>query len=179
MPSPSSPASPPSPAQRIQALDALRGLALGGFLLWLRTRAGAAAGRLLAPLGRMALTNYVLATPVVLLVMGPLGLVESESYGTVFALTAAIVVVQAAFSAWWLGRFRYGPLEWVWRCGTWWQAVPNRQAVPDGRADAPDERRPAADGGARTGGEGDGHPRTGHERSARSNCSFGPWWGMS
>ncbi|GAA4220057.1 putative membrane protein YeiB [Streptosporangium album] len=102
----------------------------GGFLLSLRTRTGAAACRALAPLGRMALTNYVTATALVLLLIGPLGMVESESYGVVFALAAAIIAVQAGFSSWWLGRFRYGPLEWLWRCGTWWQAVPLRASGP-------------------------------------------------
>jgi uncharacterized membrane protein YeiB len=30
--------------------------------------------------------------------------------------------LEAAFSAWWLGRYRYGPVEWLWRSlmhGTW------------------------------------------------------------
>lgn len=102
----------------------------GGFLLWLRTRAGAVACRALAPLGRMALTNYVVATALVLLLVGPLGLVGSESYGVVFALAAAVIAAQAGFSVWWLGRFRYGPLEWLWRYGTWWQAVPLRVPGP-------------------------------------------------
>ncbi|MFC5834007.1 DUF418 domain-containing protein [Nonomuraea insulae] len=103
---------------------------IGAFLLWLRTRAGAAAGRVLAPLGRMALTNYVTATAIVLVVMRPLGLVESQSYGIVFVLAVAIIALQAAFSAWWLSHWRYGPLEWLWRCGTWWQAVPNNKTAP-------------------------------------------------
>ncbi|WP_263399834.1 DUF418 domain-containing protein [Saccharopolyspora pogona] len=29
----------------------------------------------------------------------------------------------------WLARFRYGPLEWVWRCATWWSIVPLRRAA--------------------------------------------------
>jgi uncharacterized protein len=30
--------------------------------------------------------------------------------------------MQAAISAWWLGRYRYGPVEWLWRSlmyGSW------------------------------------------------------------
>ncbi|MEV0624115.1 DUF418 domain-containing protein [Nonomuraea sp. NPDC050404] len=98
---------------------------IGAFLLLLRTRAGKVISSTLAPLGRMALTNYVTATAIVLLATHPLGLADSTSYGTVFALAAAIIVLQAAFSAWWLSRRQYGPLEWLWRCGTWWQIVPN------------------------------------------------------
>ena len=27
----------------------------------------------------------------------------------------------------WLDRFRYGPLEWLWRCLTYWQRFPLRR----------------------------------------------------
>ncbi|MFG2170607.1 DUF418 domain-containing protein [Streptomyces niveus] len=33
-------------------------------------------------------------------------------------------------SRWWLARFRYGPLEWVLRCLTWWNMVPARRSHP-------------------------------------------------
>lgn len=39
---------------------------------------------------------------------------------------AAIIVVQALFSYYWLRWFRYGPIEGIWRCLTSWQLVPNR-----------------------------------------------------
>jgi uncharacterized protein len=31
-----------------------------------------------------------------------------------------------AFSRLWLSRFRYGPLEWLWRCLTYGRRFPNR-----------------------------------------------------
>ena len=33
--------------------------------------------------------------------------------------------LQLWWSTWWLERFRYGPLEWAWRCGTYrsWQPL--------------------------------------------------------
>ena len=34
-----------------------------------------------------------------------------------------------AWSAPWLARFRYGPLEWLWRCLTYWQLFPLRRAA--------------------------------------------------
>jgi uncharacterized protein len=48
-----------------------------------------------------------------------------------FGFAAAILLVQALWSRWWLARFRYGPLEWAWRCVTWWQRVDlRRYSIP-------------------------------------------------
>jgi hypothetical protein len=35
--------------------------------------------------------------------------------GAAMAIAAAIIVVQIPLSAWWLSRFRFGPIEWIWR----------------------------------------------------------------
>ena len=88
---------------------------------------------LLAPfawVGRMALTNYVAQSfvyAVVLFGVWP-GLALAGKIGT--AAIVAIVVVafaaQMAFSRWWLGRFRYGPLEWLWRGLTYGRLPPLR-----------------------------------------------------
>ncbi|MEU6266700.1 DUF418 domain-containing protein [Saccharopolyspora shandongensis] len=100
-----------------------------GLLLLMRTPARRALSAVLEPLGRMALTNYVTATLLVLL-LGPLaGLWESAAWSTLIALAAGILVVQIVWSRLWLAHFRYGPLEWVWRCATWWRIVPNRRVT--------------------------------------------------
>lgn len=72
-----------------------------------------------APLGRMALTNYLGATVVMLLAALALDLSHSTSWALVLGLAAGIVAVQAVVSTWWLDRYRYGPLEWAWRWATW------------------------------------------------------------
>ena len=46
--------------------------------------------------------------------------------GAAIALGAGILVVQAVVSPLWLRRFRYGPMEWLWRCATWWRWMPIR-----------------------------------------------------
>lgn len=82
--------------------------------------------RLLAPFayaGRMALTNYVTQTffmAFVLFGVGP-GLALAGHIGTTAALGIVVVAyaVQVWFSRWWLARFRYGPLEWIWRALTY------------------------------------------------------------
>ncbi|KAB2351852.1 DUF418 domain-containing protein [Actinomadura rudentiformis] len=86
-----------------------------GLLLALRTRARAALGYALEPLGRMALTNYLSATIMILAAGRTLPLVP---------LTLAILLVQVTASRWWLGRFAYGPAEWAWRSLTWWRLRP-------------------------------------------------------
>jgi uncharacterized protein len=48
----------------------------------------------------------------------------------VFPAALALFAAQVAFSRWWLSRYRYGPLEWVWRCATNWNVPPLRRDVP-------------------------------------------------
>ncbi|MEU0503235.1 DUF418 domain-containing protein [Nocardia sp. NPDC005998] len=97
-----------------------------GVLLLLRTETGEVFAEVLEPMGRMALTNYLAATPLILTAEPWLRLSDSNRYDTVLGLAAAIIAVQALWSYHWLRWFRYGPVEWVWRCVTWWQLVPNR-----------------------------------------------------
>ncbi|MER7759799.1 DUF418 domain-containing protein [Streptomyces sp. NPDC097619] len=104
-----------------------------GFLLVLRSPMGRAVGAVFAPLGRLALTHYVGATLVVVALAGALGLRGSDRWGTALLLAAGVLAAQAVLSRLWLGRFRYGPLEWAWRAVTWWEPVRLRRAPVGGR----------------------------------------------
>ena len=77
-----------------------------------------------APVGRMALTNYLGQS----LILGWIfygygfGLFGKLSVSTAFTIGVVVYAMQAAISAWWLGRYRYGPVEWLWRSlmyGSW------------------------------------------------------------
>jgi uncharacterized protein len=70
-----------------------------------------------APVGRMALTNYLMHSIVcVTLSYGfGLGLWWRIGAAKAMAIAAAIIALQIPLSAWWLSRFRFGPVEWVWR----------------------------------------------------------------
>jgi uncharacterized protein len=105
-----------------------------GLLLVLRTPLGRPVSAVLAPLGRMALTNYLTATILFVPVGHLLGLAGSTRWGTAVALAAAILVLQAAVSPLWLRGHRYGPLEWVWRCATWARRFPLRRGQPEQEA---------------------------------------------
>ncbi|QWP74838.1 DUF418 domain-containing protein [Lysobacter sp. K5869] len=84
----------------------------------------------LAPVGRMALTNYLAQTAFGLALFYGIGLGLGPRYGLYGALAAfaPIFAAQTALSHWWLRRFRYGPLEWLWRCLTYRRALPLRRA---------------------------------------------------
>lgn len=75
--------------------------------------------------GRMALTNYVAQCVVIELMSSPFGLhLELRPYH--YALGAvALFAAQAAMSAPWLSRFRFGPLEWLWRSVSYrrWETI--------------------------------------------------------
>lgn len=76
----------------------------------------------LAPYGRMALTNYLSQSVICSAVFYNYGLGYygmQRAYQVLFV--ALIVVLQILFSHWWLSKFRYGPMEWVWRAITYWK----------------------------------------------------------
>jgi uncharacterized protein len=77
--------------------------------------------RVLAPLGRMALTNYLTQSVVGAIYyfgwgFGHFGVSRAHQ----MAYVACLIVLQVAFSHFWLARFRYGPMEWLWRAITYW-----------------------------------------------------------
>jgi uncharacterized protein len=82
--------------------------------------------KLLGPLaaaGRMALTNYLMQTLAygfVLFGVGP-GLALAGKIGTaaIAGLVICFFTLQVVFSRWWLGRYAFGPAEWVWRTLTY------------------------------------------------------------
>lgn len=92
-----------------------------GIITLMRTRVAGLLESTFAPLGRMALTNYVTATVYMVLAGHLLDLPASRSWVTVFAVCVVILLVQWAMSTLWLRRYRQGPLEWAWRCLTWWR----------------------------------------------------------
>lgn len=70
-----------------------------------------------APVGRMALTNYLMHSLIcVTLSYGfGFGMWWRTGPAKAMAIAAIIIAVQIPLSAWWLSRFRFGPVEWGWR----------------------------------------------------------------
>jgi len=78
-------------------------------------------GQRLASVGRMALTNYLMHSLICMLVFtgAGLGLVGSLGRAEIYGVVLAIWVFQLWFSPWWLKRYYYGPVEWLWRTLTY------------------------------------------------------------
>jgi uncharacterized protein len=85
----------------------------------------------LAPFGRMALTNYVTQSLVASTFFFGYGFGNwGVSRVDQMLFVAVLAAVQIAFSHLWLSRFRYGPLEWLWRAVTYWTIPPMRIKTP-------------------------------------------------
>jgi uncharacterized protein len=46
---------------------------------------------------------------------------------TAIAIALTIVAIQIPLSAWWLTRYQFGPMEWLWRRLTYRQPLPMRR----------------------------------------------------
>ena len=92
----------------------------GGFVLVYHYTPVRAALRLLAPFGRTSLTCYVTQALVWVPVYYGFGFGLFRHLGQFYSVLcgAAFFVAQCAAAHWWLKRFHYGPMEWVWRSCT-------------------------------------------------------------
>lgn len=100
---------------------------IGAVMLMLHSHGALARIRLLAPFGRMALSNYLMQSLVFSLLfyahgMALWGIARTAQVGIALGLCA----LQIGLSHWWLARFQYGPVEWVWRALTYLSWPPMR-----------------------------------------------------
>ena len=92
---------------------------------WSRARAG------LAAVGRMALTNYILQSVLGLFIFHSfgLGLWNELPRHQLYVVVLAEWALNIAFSVWWLRRYRFGPLEWLWRSLTYGRLQQSKAAA--------------------------------------------------
>jgi uncharacterized protein len=71
----------------------------------------------LAPYGRMALSNYLLQSVIGTFIFFAYGFNQLGLFGSTVAAGIALVIFvgQRFWSKWWLERYYFGPLEWLWR----------------------------------------------------------------
>lgn len=121
-------------ASSAQVLQMLGGAVMAlGYMAWfVRGLQSPVIGRflgLLAPAGRMALTNYLMQSLVCTWIFYGYGLGYFEqlprAWQPLFVVT--LFGLQVALSHWWLARFRFGPMEWLWRAATYLQLPPMRR----------------------------------------------------
>lgn len=97
-------------------------VALGGVCLFIEIYAWQPARRLLsllAPCGNMGLSIYVLPALICVPLFYPFGLNWYQTIGqtNAFLFALGLYGLLMIFAHTWLHYFRYGPLEWLWRCG--------------------------------------------------------------
>lgn len=81
---------------------------------------------ILAPVGRMALTNYLMHSIIAAVLFHSYGFGLFGQIELWQGVLIAIVVfaLQIPLSAFWLTRFRFGPFEWLWRSLTYLKFQP-------------------------------------------------------
>ncbi len=83
----------------------------------------------LQALGRMTLTNYLAVSAFLIVLLYGFGfnqLGELPIHST-WLLAITWLLIEILISRYWLKRFRYGPVEWIWRQLTYWKKLPLRQ----------------------------------------------------
>jgi uncharacterized protein len=76
--------------------------------------------------GRMALTVYMIQIAILDLAFSNYALHISLTPLQALAGGLMLFASNAAFCGWWLARFRFGPLEWLWRSITYARRQPWR-----------------------------------------------------
>ncbi|HTH54553.1 MAG TPA: DUF418 domain-containing protein [Cyclobacteriaceae bacterium] len=76
--------------------------------------------------GRMGLTTYLTQTLFGFFIYFSAGfsLLNEIGAATALAIGLTVFLVQIFFSKWWLSRFQYGPVEWLWRSLTYFKIQP-------------------------------------------------------
>jgi len=82
---------------------------------------------LLANLGRMSLTNYILQALIVVPFCLVFNLFDHLTPTIALIMFAVIWTLQVLFSRWWLKHFEFGPLEWVLRRFTYGKTLVSKK----------------------------------------------------
>lgn len=105
-----------------------------GFIVLYQTKFLSKYLDLLSPYGRMGLTNYEAQNVVGAILFSSWGL--GSFFGglgitELFFLGLIIYAIQIIVSKQWLRHFLYGPLEWLWRSGTYmkWQSFKRKKTI--------------------------------------------------
>lgn len=83
----------------------------------------------LANVGRMAFTNYLGQTVICGIIFMGFGFGQfgkMQRY-ELYYVVVAVWIFQLIFSSLWLRYFKYGPMEWIWRCLTYSKIFPIRR----------------------------------------------------
>ena len=97
-------------------------------LKWVNSK-GTSKIKVLAPMGRMALTNYLMQTIIGITLYYGVGFGIGGNIGPALfvPIGLAVYAFQVLYSNLWFKYFNYGPFEWIWRQLTYWKRLPFRK----------------------------------------------------
>ena len=82
----------------------------------------------LAAAGQMALTNYLMQTVLGLIIIGIMNEIKGERVSAFWMMIAMFIIwtIELSWSSPWMKKFRFGPVEWLWRTATYPKVQPFR-----------------------------------------------------
>jgi len=94
---------------------------VSGFVILFQTKFFSSLLSIFSPLGRMSLSNYIFQSIAGAFIYYGFGLALYQYTGATYCLIIglALALLQGFFSAWWLRRYKQGPLEMLWHKATW------------------------------------------------------------
>ncbi|ACV27833.1 DUF418 domain-containing protein [Kangiella koreensis] len=89
--------------------------------LWCKSSSKGTIRKAFQAVGRMAFTNYIAQSLIctTLFYSFGFGLFAELSRLQLMGIVAIVFLLQLVWSPWWLKRYHYGPLEWLWRSLTY------------------------------------------------------------
>lgn len=76
--------------------------------------------------GKMTLTNYIVQNILGAFIFSGIGLGIGNTmpYWFYFSLAVFVFIFQLFISKWWLSKYNYGPIEWLWRSASYRKVFP-------------------------------------------------------
>jgi len=83
--------------------------------------------------GKMTLTNYMTQNVLAGIIFSGIGfgIADSMPYWFYFFLAISVFIIQLFVSKWWLSKYNYGPIEWLWRSASYRELVPFKKVQPE------------------------------------------------
>ncbi|WP_166921573.1 DUF418 domain-containing protein [Flavobacterium poyangense] len=81
--------------------------------------------------GKMTLTNYMMQNVIAFFLFSGVGfkIYNTLPYWFYFFLAVFVFILQLFLSKWWLSRYNYGPVEWLWRVLSYRKMFPLKKTV--------------------------------------------------
>ena len=78
--------------------------------------------------GKLGLTNYCVQNVCGVVLMSTIFVPFQVSFIAILCCSIVFYIIQVIFSVFWLRYYKFGPLEWLWRCFTNKEIISNRRS---------------------------------------------------